>query len=48
MKKTSIGLEEDVLDRIDSVVEKNVVFTDRSHFIRVAIDKELKLYEGAQ
>jgi metal-responsive CopG/Arc/MetJ family transcriptional regulator len=48
MKKTSIGLEENVLDRIDSVVEKNVVFTDRSHFIRVAIDKELKLYEGAQ
>lgn len=48
MKKTSIGLEENVLDRIDSVVEKNIIFTDRSHFIRVAIDKELRLHEGAQ
>jgi metal-responsive CopG/Arc/MetJ family transcriptional regulator len=48
MRKTSINLEDDTLSRIEKIVAKSETFVDRSHFIRVAIDKELKLYEGAQ
>jgi len=48
MRKTSINLENDTLSRIEKIVAKSETFVDRSHFIRVAIEKELKLYEGAQ
>jgi metal-responsive CopG/Arc/MetJ family transcriptional regulator len=48
MQKTSINLESDVLTRINKVVIGSVNYVDRSHFIRVAIDNELKKAEGEQ
>jgi len=46
MVKTSISMGQEILDRIDKVVEEHMLFRSRSHFFEVAIDNELQKYEG--